>query len=301
MAEPLKYLDAKTLNRASRLEIKAREIVEGTISGMHKSPFRGYSVEFAQHREYVTGDDLRHIDWKVYGKSDRFYIKEYEEETNLTTTTLLDMSESMAYGDEKRGTKFDYAATIAATMAYLILKQQDQVALALFDEDVQRYVPHSASLSQFRTVVAELAAAVPTRKTKTSEVFAKMANRLVRRGLVIVISDFLEEPEEILRGLSMLRHRKHDVIAFHVLDHDELTFPFERMTRFEGLEEMPKITADPRVLRQAYLEEVEAFTLAMKKGCLKNRIDYVLMDTGTPVDVALTRYLATRMAEASRG
>ncbi len=301
MAEPRSYLDAKTLNRASRLEIKAREIVEGTISGMHKSPFHGYSVEFSQHREYVTGDDLRHIDWRAYAKSDRFYIKEYEEETNLTTTTLLDMSESMAYGDEKRGTKFDYAATIAATMAYLILKQQDQVALALFDEEVQRFIPHSTSLSHFRTVVGEIAAATPTRKTKTSDVFLQMANRLARRGLVIVVSDLLDDPKEILRGLRFLRHRRHDVIVFHVLDYDELNFPFQRMTRFEGLEDMPKLTADPRVLRQAYLEEVEAFTLAIKKGCLKNRIDYVLMDTGTPVDVALTRYLATRMAEARRG
>jgi uncharacterized protein (DUF58 family) len=295
-----KYLDPRTLSKASRLEMRARLVVEGYISGMHRSPYRGFSVEFAQHREYSPGDDLKHLDWKVYGRSDRYCIKEYEEETNLRCHVLMDTSESMNYASPGNMTKLEYGCYIAATLSYMLLRQQDAVGLTLFDNAIKRMVPSSASPAQLRTVLYELCQITPEKKTDMSLLFHDLAERVKRRGLVVLISDLFDSAENILRGLQHFRHKRHEVIVFHVLDDAEMKFPFKDMTKFVGLENWPELIVDPPALRRAYLEEYENFASAMRKGCLNMRIDYVPMNTSLPLDVALTAYLATRASTRTK-
>jgi len=296
MAENIqRFLDPEVLNKITRLDLKARHIVEGFVAGMHKSPYHGFSVEFAKHREYTPGDDLKHLDWKVFGRSDRLYIKEYELETNLRSHILLDTSESMDYKSGKH-TKLELASFIAASMAYLILKQQDSVGMVCFDKEVKQLVPSSSSLGHMRSILGTLAASNAQNKTDIGAVFHAMAERIRTRGLVIVISDLFDKPETILKGLQHFSHKRHDVIVFHILDEYELTFPFERMTLFEGLEEYPKLLVDPRALRKAYLEEVNKFCEMIRKGCIRQTIDYVRVSTDQELDVELTKYLASRLA-----
>jgi uncharacterized protein (DUF58 family) len=295
-----KYLDPRTLSKASRLEMRARLVVEGYISGMHRSPYRGFSVEFAQHREYSPGDDLKHLDWKVFGRNDRYYIKEYEEETNLRCHVLLDTSESMNYSSPGNMTKLEYGCYIAATLSYMLLRQQDAVGLTLFDNAIKRMVPSSASPAQLRTVLYELCQIIPEKKTDMSLLFHDLAERVKRRGLVVLISDLFDSAENILRGLQHFRHKRHEVIVFHVLDDTEMKFPFRDMTKFIGLESWPELIVDPPALRRAYLEEYETFASTMRKGCLNMRIDYVPMNTSHPLDVALTAYLATRASTRTK-
>jgi uncharacterized protein (DUF58 family) len=261
---------------------------------MHKSPYRGYSVEFAQHREYVPGDDIRFLDWKVYGKSDRLYVKEFEEETNLKAHVFLDQSESMQYGQERR--KFDYAATMAASLAFLIQQQSDSVALELFDEGLLTQIPPSNSRAQVNKILKALSEAEPTGKTQIGKVLNELAEKSVRKGLVIVISDLFDEPDEILASLKHLRQRGQDVLLFHVLDRDEVEFPFQRMTMFEGMEAMPELLCDPKSLRDAYLAELHAFEKQIRKGCQAQKIDYQRVVTDEALDVVLTKYLARRAA-----
>lgn len=295
-----KYLDPKTLSKASRLEMRARLVVEGYISGMHRSPYHGFSVEFAQHREYAPGDDLKHMDWKVFGRSDRYYIKEYEEETNLRCHIILDTSESMNYASPGNMTKLEYGCYIAATLAYMLLRQQDSVGLTLFDNGIKKLVPSSASPAQLRTVLYELCQIVPEKKTDMSLIFHDLAERVQRRGLVVVISDLFDSAENILRGLQHFRHKRHEVLVFHVLDDAEMKFPFKDMTKFLGLESWPELIVDPPSLRKAYIEEYENFVATMKKGCLNTRIDYAPINTSHPLDVALTAYLATRASTRTK-
>ncbi len=294
-----KHLDPKVLNKITRLELKARQIVEGFVAGMHKSPYHGFSVEFAEHREYAAGDDLRHVDWKVYGRSDRLYIKEYELETNLRSHVLVDCSESMDYRSGETS-KFELACTIAASMAHMILRQQDAVGLVTFDKEVKGYIPSHSGKGQMAAVLGTLAGAKAANKTDLSAVFNTMAERITKRGIVVIISDLFDDPEKILKALQHFRHRRQDVIVFHVLDEFEVSFPFERMTLFEGLEDYPKLLVDPRALRQAYLEEVEKFVGTIRRGCVQNKIDYCQVTTDKPLEVELTRFLAQRLA-MSRG
>ncbi len=290
-----RFLDPRTLQKISRLDIIARLVVEGSVTGLHKSPFHGFSVEFAEHREYVPGDDPKHIDWKVYGRSDRFYIKEYEEETNLTATILLDASESMKYRSQPdRPSKLEYASYIAASLAYLILRQRDSVGLVTFDEKIRSFIPPSSHPSHRNAILHALDTLRPEARTTIGPVFHEMAERVKKKGLVVVISDLFDDPATVLSGLRHFRHRRHEVILFHVLDEWEKTFPFESMTKFLGLEMLPEVTADPRAVRKAYLEELDRFVWELKRGCRQDRIDYVGMDTSVPLDVALTSYLATR-------
>ena len=290
-----KFLDSKVLNKITRLDLKARHIVEGFMGGMHKSPYHGFSVEFAEHREYAPGDDLKHLDWKVFGKTDRLYIKEYELETNLRSHILLDTSESMDYGS-KDVTKLELASHIAASMAYLVLRQQDSVGMVCFDKEVKTFIPTSSSMGHLRPILGTLAGANAQNKTDLGTVLNTLAERIQRRGLIILISDLFDRPEVILKSLQHFSHKRHDVIVFHVLDEYELTFPFERMTLFEGLEEYPKQLVDPRSLRKAYLEEVNKFCEEMRKGCVKQMIDYVRISTDQDLDVELTKYLAGRLS-----
>lgn len=295
MAEDLKkFLDPKVLDKISRLDLKARHIVEGFVAGMHKSPYHGFSVEFAEHREYSPGDDIKHLDWKVFGRSDRLYIKQYELETNLRSHILLDTSESMAYGSASV-TKLEMAGFIAAAMAHLILRQQDAVGIVCFDKEVRHIVPSSSSMGHMRSILGTLAQSRPESKTDVGMVFHTLAERLHQRSLIIVISDLFDDPAKILRGLQHFRHRRHDVIVFHVMDEHEVEFPFQRMTLFEGLEEYPKLLCDPRALRQAYLEQVNRFCTRIRRGCVQMMVDYVLITTDKQLDVELTKYLATRL------
>lgn len=290
-----KYLDPKVLNKISRLDLKARLIVEGFVSGLHRSPYHGFSVEFAQHREYTPGDDLRHLDWKVYGRSDRLYLKEYEQETNLRAYIVLDTSESMKYGSGEV-TKLEYACYIAASLTHLIIEQQDAVGFARFDNEVRRYIPSSASMAHKKNVLQELTTLAGERKTRTGAVLHTLAERIRNRGLVILISDLFDNRDEIFNGLQHFRHKGHDVIVFNVLDEYEVKFPFERMIMFEGLEEIPHVLADPRALRKEYLQEVDHFTTELRRRCLEQRIDFVQITTDQFLDVALSSYLARRLA-----
>jgi uncharacterized protein (DUF58 family) len=290
-----KFLDPKILNKITRLDLKARHIVEGFMGGMHKSPYHGFSVEFAEHREYAPGDDLKHLDWKVFGRSDRLFIKEYELETNLRSHILLDTSESMDYGG-KETTKLELASHIAASMAYLILRQQDSVGMVCFDKEVRSFIPTSSSMGHLRPILGTLAQSEGKNKTDLGAVLNALAERIQRRGLIILISDLFDKPETILKSLQHFSHKRHDVIVFHVLDEYELTFPFERMTLFEGLEEYPKQLVDPRSLRKAYLTEVNQFCEEIRKGCVRQMIDYVRISTDQDLDVELTKYLAGRLS-----
>jgi uncharacterized protein (DUF58 family) len=301
MAEAmLKYFDPKIINRISRLELRARHIVEGFLTGMHKSPYHGFSIEFAAHREYTPGDDLRHLDWKVYGRSDRLYIKEYELETNLRSHILLDTSESMEYRSEDLS-KLELACFIAASLAYLIISQQDAVSLVCFDKEIRRQVPPGSGQGHMKPLLTQLASSFPERKTDIASVFHAMAERIQYRGMIIIISDLFDNPDNIMSGLQHFRFKRHDVIVFHVMDTDEVTFPFRRLTRFIGLEEYPEILADPIPIRAAYLEAVNEFCAQVRRGCMKQMIDYELITTDKQIDVALSKYLATRLGTKLKG
>lgn len=298
---PTNYLDPRVLDKVARLELRARLVVEGFVTGMHKSPYRGFSVEFAQHREYVPGDDLRHLDWKIFGKSDRFVIKQYEEETNLRAHLFLDQSESMNYGADGTLSKFDYAATACASLAYMIQQQADAVGLTMFDEKVCKQIPPSNTRQSLAHLFAGLESAkTREQKTKIGTVLHELAGQLRQRGMVMIFSDLFDEPKDIIQGLREIAGRGHDVVVFHVMDHDELEFPFERMTMFEGMEQLPELLCDPKSLRDAYLAEVNGFAEEIRKGCLAQRIDYVRVDTQNPLDVVLTSYLSARTARSKR-
>ncbi len=292
-----KYLDPQTLAKLQGLELRARSIVEGYVSGVHRSPYHGFSIEFAEHREYSPGDDLRYVDWKVFGKSDKFYLKQYEEETNLVVYLVLDTSESMRYkSDDAALSKLEYAQCIAASLAYLVLQQQDSVGLVTFDSEVRSLVRPSSNPSHLKQLLHVMETSEPHRKTRTGPIFHDLAERLKRRGLVVILSDLFDDVGTMLAGLKHFRHRRHDIVMFHVLDPAELDFPFKQTTLFKGLEQLPDVLTDPRSLRQAYLEEFGKFLNSVRKGCRDQRADYLQLRTDQSLDVALSSYVAARMA-----
>lgn len=260
---------------------------------MHRSPYFGQSVEFLQHRQYVAGDDLRHVDWKVWGKQDRLYVKQYEEDTNLRACMLVDLSASMAYGGGAM-TKCDYACTTAAALSYLLLRQQDAVGCVAFDESIRQIVPHRTSNHHLTTIVKALSVAAPRDKTYLSTVLAQVAENFPRRGLMVVLSDLLVDADDMLRGLRRLRQRGHDVLVLHVLDDHELDFPFSGPTRFEGLETDEQLSCNPRALREGYLRALDEFLATVRRGCARDRIDYALVRTSAPLDAALIAFLNHR-------
>ncbi len=291
-----KYLNPQTLASLHGLELRARLIVEGYVSGVHRSPYHGFSIEFAEHREYVSGDDLRYVDWKVFGKTDKFYLKQYEEETNLVSYMLLDTSESMRYrSDAAPLSKLEYAQCVAGALSYLVLQQQDSVGLATFDKEIRAIVRASSNPSHLKQLLHVMEESVPERKTSMGPIFHDLAERLKKRGIVVVLSDFFDDVNTMMAGLKHFRHRRHEVVLFHVLDPAELDFPFQQPTLFKGLEEFPQVLTDPRSLRKAYLKEFHEFQRQVKQGCRSLRIDYVEMRTDQPLDVALSSYLASRM------
>jgi len=300
MENSLRFLDPRVLNKISRLELRARLVVEGFLSGRHRSPYHGVSVEFAEHREYVPGDDLRHLDWKVFGKTDRNYIKRYEEETSLTCHLVVDGSESMLYKGSGAISKFDYAATAAASLAYLVLRQQDFAGLAVFDEKIRSFIPPSNNPAHLKALTHELGETKSKPKTDLGMVLSEVAHRISRRGMVIVISDLFDDPEKILKGLKTIRAKQMDIVVFHVLDKDEINFPFQRLYRFQGMEEEMFLTADPRALRAEYIKIFKEFSEKMRRGCLSQGIDYRLMNTSNLLDVVLTAFLANRAGGVTR-
>ena len=293
------YLDPHVLDKIKRLDLRARHVVEGFISGLHKSPFQGFSVEFATHREYVPGDDIKHIDWKVQARTDRIYIKQYEEETNLKATFLVDASESMQFRmpDSDVMTKFDYAATCAAALAYMLQQQQDAVGLATFDEAVLEYIPPSSSPTQLKRMVHALSETKTCAKTSLAPVCHQLAEKMARRGMVCLVTDlFVDDLEETIRAMEHFRHAGHEVMLLHIMDDAELNFPFQTVTLFKGLEEMGEETVEPKALREAYLDEVNKFLHEVKRRCAAARIDYRLVNTSEPLDAVLSSFLAARMA-----
>jgi len=294
-----KYLDPKVLSKIRRLDLQARLVVEGFISGMHHSRFRGFSVEFAEHREYSPGDDIKHLDWKVLGRTDRLYIKQYEVETNLRATFLVDVSESMRYGEngrEDRMSKYHYSACAAASLAMLLLGQQDAVGLATFDEELRSYLSPSASPNQIKSFVHELDVVSLRAKTSLDPICHSLAEKIPPRGMICLVSDLFVDVDGLIRGLRHFRHRNHEVMVLHVMDSDELTFPFQGNTMFRGLEQTGRLTIEPRSLRKGYLEAVERFCADVKRRCVTNRIDYKLISTADHLDAALLAFLAARAA-----
>ncbi|HUT90686.1 MAG TPA: DUF58 domain-containing protein [Thermoguttaceae bacterium] len=290
------YLDPKVLARLRGLQLRARMIVEGYVSGLHRSPYQGFSIEFAEHREYAPGDDLRYVDWKVFGRTDRVYVKQYEEETNQICYLLLDTSESMRYQSaDAPMSKLEYAQCAAAALAYLILHQQDSAGLVTFDREVRALVRPSSNPSHLKQLLHVMQESVAERKTETGPIFHDLAERFKKRGIVVILSDLFDDVDSMMAGLKHFRHKRHDVILFHVLDPAELDFRFQRITLFRGLEQLPEVLVDPRALRNAYLRELDAYVRRLKKGCRMHRIDYVQMRTDQSMELALSSYLSSRM------
>ncbi len=287
--------DPKTLAKIARLELRARAVVEGVITGMHKSPHRGSSVEFAQHRDYVPGDEIRHIDWKVYARSDRYHIKQFEEETNLKGMLVMDTSTSMNYkGENSPLSKREYASIVAAAIATLLIRQRDGVGMAAFDNGLNQFIPAGSTSAHMRLLLETLEKSNHNPKTDLADTFHDLAERIKRRGLIIILSDLFNDPDTILKGLQHFRHRRHEVIVFHVLDRDEMTFPFKDASVFEGLEGEESITAEPNALRRDYLAAFTSYVEILKRGCRDLNMDYQQLPTDLPIDSAISRYLSER-------
>ena len=288
------YFDPKVLAGISNLYLRARWVVEGLMSGVHRSRAKGFSVEFEEHREYSPGDEIRRIDWKALGKFDRYFIKEYEDETNLRAYLLLDTSASMDYASDGI-TKFDYGCTLTASLAYLILKQQDAAGLVTFSTRIEAFVPPRAKRDYLIQILHALENRGPAGETNVGKILEEIGAQIKRRGLVILVSDLLDEPEQILKGLRLFRFKGNDVIVFHLLDQAELDLPFDGNILFEDLEAANlKVVADPRSIRNTYREVVQEFITEMRKQCHDNAIDYQLISTSTPLDRALASYLSWR-------
>src|SRR5215212_6081036 len=272
-------LDPEAINRGESLGLHARFIVEGYMAGEHKSPFRGFAIEFTQHREYVPGDDIRHLDWKVLGRTDRYYLKQYEQETNYVANILLDGSESMKYGSGSI-TKLQYGKMMAAVLSYLILHQRDAVAAGVFDTSMRGFVPRTGNLNSIHNIMKVLAEFNPSQQTSIGPVLHEVAGQIKRKGMVIIISDLFDDEEKILEGIQHIRFGGSEVIVFQVMDPFELDFPFSGMVEFEGLEQMPKLMTRPREIRKSYLQAVEAFRTKLREGCERNNVHYMLANTG---------------------
>jgi uncharacterized protein (DUF58 family) len=296
-----RYLNPKMLAKVSSLDLRARLIVEGLTSGTHRSPYQGISIEFAQHRQYVKGDDVRHVDWKVLAKTDKIYLKQYEEETNLQLICVVDASESMGFGtlvgeDGATWSKYDHATAIAAALSYLIIQQQDAVGLAIFDQTLRRYFKPSSSPGQWKLITRELQQVPRANKTNTGQFLSQLAEKLTHRSVIVILSDLFDDPESLKKGLRHLRYKKHEIIVLQILDPAEIRFPFDDMTMFDGLEGSGELLAEPRSLRNAYLEQLRLMTVELQKMCRGMRIDFSQMNSEESLEISLSAFLATRAA-----
>ncbi len=291
--ERRRLLDAAVVAKLGRMDVRARTVVEGFVAGLHKSPYKGFSVEFAEHRQYMPGDPLKTVDWKVYGKSDRFYVKEFEEETNLRAYLVVDGSASMAFTSGEVS-KFDYARYLAAALSWLMIRQQDSVGLLLFDADIRRFIPARSATKHLRVLLEELENAKPASTTGLANTLHKLAERVKRRGLVVLISDLFDDQAAVLRALKHFRHKRNEVVVFHVLDVAERTFDFPREAIFEDMETKDRMLVRPWELKGDYRKAMAAWIESTRRGCREIGVDYVSMHTETPFDTALMAYLEKR-------
>lgn len=300
MQPPLKYLRPDVVSRLSTMELRARLVVEGFITGLHQSPYHGFSVEFAEHRQYMPGDEIRRIDWRVYGKTDRYYVKQFEEETNLVSYIAVDTSASMRFASEqdragtKRITKLEYASYIAAALSYLMVQQRDAVGLLRYDTEVRTVIPPHATSQHLRRLLVELERLEATNGTNSAAALHRLAERMNRRGLVVVLSDLFDEPSAVMSALRHFRHDHHEVIVMQVLDPLERTFAFGSDALFRDLETGEVLPSQPYHMQRAYQQAMAQFIERTKRECRENGIDYVLLDTETPFDTALLNYLNKR-------
>jgi uncharacterized protein (DUF58 family) len=293
MAASPKYSDPEVLARIAGLLLRATRVVEGTVCGLHRSPFHGFNVEFAEYREYAPGDDLRQLDWRVLGRTDRFYIKQYEEESNLRATIVMDASASMGYGSGAM-TKFDYAATLAASLATLLVEQQDPVGLALFDKEERSVLSPAATQSQLSQIIHRLESAKPDRETDLGSVLQTLGGKLKKRGMVIIISDLLTDLEKFYDGLSRLQYMGNEILVFQVLDKDEVDLPFNDLVLFRDIEGSEELFAEPWAFRKAYCKAMEDFIAGVKDTCGCRGVDHLLLRTDDDLALALSHYLHRR-------
>jgi uncharacterized protein (DUF58 family) len=294
MTDHRKYLQPSIIARIQGIELKARLVVEGFITGLHKSPYHGFSIEFAEHRQYMPGDEIKFIDWKVFGRTDRYYVKQYEDETNLRCTILVDSSASMNFASKGNISKFEYASYLAAAMAFMMMKQQDAVGLALYDAQVRSYLPARSKKSYIQEILRALASATPSNQTGTASALGQVAERISRRGLVIILSDFFDSMDSIVPALKRFRHNNHEVLAFQILDPRERDFNFGADAVFKDMETGDEITTQPHQIKASYASAMQTFTESLKRACRERNIDYTLLDTTQPFDTALMQFLSKR-------
>ncbi len=289
-----KYLQPDTVSKLKGMELRARMVVEGFIAGLHKSPYHGFSVEFAEHRQYMPGDNIRSVDWKVFAKTDKFFIKQFEEETNLKGYLLLDCSASMKYQSGDRISKFDYAGLLSGALSYMMLRQRDAVGLVTYDQRIRKYIPPRSKSGHLHVLLNEISAQEPSNLTDVSLALHEMAERIKRRGLVVIMSDLLDEADKIISGLKHFRHNKHEVIVFHILDPRERDFAFGGEAAFKDMETGEELTTLPFQIKKDFAAQVKAFSEQIAAACRQSDIDYHLIDTSTPFDKALYAFLAKR-------
>jgi uncharacterized protein (DUF58 family) len=289
-----RLLDSRTVGKAALLGLTARKIVEGTMAGLNKSPLSGFAIEFRQHREYAPGDELKHVDWKLYGKTDRFYIKQYEQETNFDANLLLDASESMAYGKGSQN-KLEYGRVLASVFSYLTLSDRNRLTLQFFDQEVENTLPPTTNPGSLHNLCELLVARTPTRQTAIGGVLQELADRLRTRGICMIISDFFDDTDAVIKGLRRLAFQGQEVIVFHIMHPDELGFPFDGTVEFEGLEGAPNRTLQPRRIRESYLKTITAFREDIQKACEQNDITYTLVDTSKTPEEIISGFLTTRL------
>ena len=289
-----RYLKPENLAKIDSLEMKARLVVEGFITGLHRSPYHGFSVEFAEHRQYRPGDEIRHLDWKVFARSEKYYIKQYEEETNLRSMIIVDSSASMKYASQGNITKFEYASYLAASLSYLLISQRDAAGLALYDDGIRTFLPARSKQSYLSELMRTLDSTEPSNTTGTAAALDEIAERIRRRGLVVVISDFFDDTQSVLKALSHFRHKNHDIIVFQLLDPKELDFKFGPAAHFIDMETAEEMVTQPQQIQKSYAEAMHTFTQNLKKGCRNLNVDYNLIVTNDPFDKALREFVAKR-------
>lgn len=292
--ETKNYLDPKIISSIGNLDLRARLVVEGFMVGLHKSPYHGFSVEFSQHRPYMQGDNLHNVDWRVFGKTEKYFIKQYEEETNLRSYLILDSSKSMDYSSNKIMTKLDYASTLVAALSYMMVKQQDAVSLTIYSDDIKKHLPPKSSKSYLQQILKELVSLKASSTTNTSDVLNKVAEKIKRRGLVIIISDFFDDVDKTLKAIKHFAHQKNEVIIFQILDPMERTFGFGKDAVFKDLETNEELTTQPYQIQKAYQQAMNEFINKIKRECLNSNFDYNLLDTSVPFDKALFSYIQKR-------
>ncbi|MFA6597968.1 MAG: DUF58 domain-containing protein [Ignavibacteriaceae bacterium] len=289
-----RFLDPSVISKISSLELRARFIVEGFLLGLHKSPYHGFSIEFSQHRPYMQGDSPKDIDWKVYGKSDKFFVKQYEEETNLKSYLLMDVSKSMTFSSPGRISKLEYASQLTASLSYLMLKQKDAVSLSIYADQIKKYLPPNSSRIYLKEIISVLSKITPDTDTNTSASLNQISDKITKRGLVVIISDFFDDPVSVVNAIKKFRFYKNEVIVFQILDPVERNFSFQKDAIFQDMETGEEITTQPYQIQKSYRDAMESFLKNFKSECLRNGVEYNLIETSNSFDKALFTYLQKR-------